>query len=75
MAALMQQVFLTTNQGNICVEVPCDGTVFDIKKAVLETRCIPLEDQRIVFAGGVAKDDTPIKEYYGQTNLRLIIKP
>jgi len=75
MAAPMQQLFLKSpTHGSLTVQYPIDGCILDIKKAILETKGIPIEKQIISFCGREVQDDVKVSIFSGETGGMLIVK-
>jgi hypothetical protein len=54
---------LTSIYPSFYIEVEIDDTILFLKAKIYETKNIPIEDQRILFAGRLLEDDKTFKDY------------
>jgi len=70
---------LTSIYPSFYIEIEIDDTILFLKEKINETKNIPIEDQRILFAGRLLEDDKTFKDYNISKNepflvLRIIKK-
>jgi len=54
---------LTSIYPSFYIEIEINDTILFLKEKINETKKIPIEDQRILFAGKLLEDDKTFKDY------------